>query len=101
MTILRRVGRQPYRHEVFQLGDSVRQQEARNQDVRGRPIELLAAHTIRFGRNLEPTSVLIVQNRSENAGRVEVWVAVPVDRAVHTYQGDSAHVAYDSVVLDR
>src|SRR5207247_2253646 len=101
MTILRRVGRQPYWHEVFQLGNSVRQQEARNQDVRGRPIELLVPHTIRVGRNSETATVLVIQDRSENTGRIKVWVAVPVDRAVHAYQGNCPHVTDDSVILDR
>jgi hypothetical protein len=35
------------------------------------------------------------------AGRIEVWVTVPVDRTVHAYQGNSAHVADDSVIFDR
>jgi hypothetical protein len=44
---------------------------------------------------------LIVQDRSENAGRVKLWVAVPVDRAVYAHQGNHAHVADDSVIFDR
>jgi len=101
MTILTGVGRQPDRQEVFQLGNSVRQQEARNQDVRGRPIELLVPHAIRVGSNSETAAVFVIQDRPENAGRVKVWVAVPVERAVHAYQGNCPHVADDSVILDR
>ena len=97
MAILRRVGRQPYRHEVFQLGNSVRQQEARNQDVRGRPIELFVPHAIRVGRNPETAAILVIQKRAENAGESKCQSIEPLMPTCAT----GAHVADDSIIFYR
>ena len=43
----------------------------------------------------------LVQDRSKNAGRMKLWAAIPVDQTVHAHQGNRAHVADDSVILDR
>jgi hypothetical protein len=69
-------------HEVFEPGDSIPQAEARNQDLGGRPIDLLVPATIGAGGELE-SPPFVIQYRSENAGRVKLWVAVPVDRTFH------------------
>src|SRR4029077_21063096 len=77
------------------------QKEPRNQDVGRRPIELLVPDTVSVGGNLEPAPFFVIQDRSKDARRVEVLVAVPVDRAVHAHQRNCAHVADDSVIFDR
>ena len=91
----------PRWHEIFQLGDPIRQKEPRNQDVGRRPIELLVPDTVGVGGNLESAPFFVIEDRSKDAGRVEVWVAVPVDRTVHAHQRNCAHVADDSVIFDR
>jgi hypothetical protein len=50
---------------------------------------------------LESAPFFVIEDRSKDAGRVEVWVAVPVDRTVHAHQRNCAHVADDSVICDR
>jgi hypothetical protein len=50
---------------------------------------------------LEAASLFVIQNGPKNAGRIEVRVAVPIDRTVHAYQSNSPHVADDSVIFDR
>jgi hypothetical protein len=40
-------------HGVFEPGDSIPQEEARNQDLGGRPIDLLVPATVRAGGELE------------------------------------------------
>jgi len=67
-----RVRRETYGHEVFDLGDAVFVGEARDEDVCGRPVKLLAVNLLRSGSNLKATSLVFIENRAENAGRVEV-----------------------------
>ena len=61
---------------------------------------MLVTNAIRAGENLEPASLLIVQDRSENAGGIKVRVAVPVNGSVHAHESNRAHVADDSVIFD-
>ena len=56
---------------------------------------------IRVDGNLETASFFIIQDRPENAGRIEMWVALPVDGTVHAYQRNCTHVADHSVIFDR
>src|ERR1700693_4698267 len=72
-----------------------------NQYICGRPIKLLVPDAIRVDGNLETASFFIIQDRPENAGRIEMWVAVPVDGTVHAYQRNCTHVANHSVIFDR
>jgi hypothetical protein len=62
---------------------------------------LLVPDTVGVGGNLESAPFFVIQDRSKDAGRVKVWVAVPVDRTVHAHQRNCAHVADDSVIFDR
>src|SRR5262249_13065575 len=68
---------------------------------RGRQIKLFVPDVITNSLNLEPAALLVIQNCSKDTRRVEVGVAIPVDRAVHADQSNGAHVADDSVVFDR
>src|SRR5208337_5133908 len=52
-------------------------------------------------RDLEEASFVLVENCREDAWRVEVRQAAPVDRTVHAYQRDRMQVADDAVGLDR
>src|ERR1700731_3805150 len=51
--------------------------------------------------DLEETSFVLVENRGEDAWRIEVRQAAPVDRTVHAHQRDRVQVADDTVGLDR
>jgi len=100
MVIPGRVGGKAHRHKVFQLGDPIREQEARYQNIRRWPIKLFVPHRLADWGDLESTSLYVVQERAKDAGRIKVWLTVPVDGTVHANKGDRAHVADDSVVLD-
>src|ERR1700719_562419 len=83
------------------MNSTVQSQSVCNQDVGRRPIELLVADTVGVGGNLESAPFFVIQDRSKDAGRLEVWVAVPVDRTVHSHQRSCEHVADNSVIFDR
>src|ERR1700722_5342328 len=51
--------------------------------------------------DLEEASFVLVENRGEDAWRIEVRQAAPVDRTVHAHQRDRVQVADDTVGLDR
>src|SRR4051812_71363 len=74
-----RIGGKAYGHEVFQLRDSIWKRESRDQNVRGRPIKLFVAHLFTDGANLEASSLVVIQNCTKDAGRVEMRVAIPID----------------------
>src|SRR5262249_53526694 len=74
-----RVGGKAHRHKVFQLGDPIREQEARYQNIRRWPIKLFVPHRLADWGDLESTSLYVVQERAKDAGRIKVWVTVPVD----------------------
>src|SRR5262249_44511910 len=51
--------------------------------------------------DLEETSFALIENRGEDAWRVELRKATPVDRTVYAHQRDRVQVADDAVGLDR
>src|SRR5262249_9349461 len=90
-----------YRHENFELRDSVRQQKPGNQNGRRRQIKLFVPYFPTCGANLKSAAFGVIKNGSEYAWRVEVGVTIPVDRTVHSHQCNGPHIANDSVVFDR
>ena len=72
----------------------------RSEHICGRPIKLLVPHAIRVGRDLEAAS-LVSSSPPQKRWANRSGVAVPIDRTVHAYQGNSPHVADDSVIFDR
>jgi hypothetical protein len=51
--------------------------------------------------DLEEASFVLIENRGEDAWRVEVRQAAPVNRTVHAHQRDRVQVADDPIGLDR
>jgi hypothetical protein len=83
------------------LAHTVRRQEARDQYIRIGPVILLGGDIRDITRaDLEMAALLLVEDRREDARRVEVWIAEPVDRSVHPDQRRAVHVADDAVILD-
>ncbi|RAO23916.1 hypothetical protein ONO23_06272 [Micromonospora noduli] len=74
------------RHEVQQLTDTVGAVEARDQDRRTGQVELFARVVDAVGRELEVAAVAAVEQRAEDARRVEAGRAEPVDRTVRADQ---------------
>ena len=89
------------RHEVLQLADSDRGQEARDEDVRVGEVELLDGADAERRRDPIAAALLSVEDRPEDARRVEPRAAVPVDRAVGADERDRAQIADDAVLGDR
>jgi hypothetical protein len=52
-------------------------------------------------RDLEEASFALIENRGEDAWRVELRKATPIDRTIHAHQRDRVQVADDAVGLDR
>lgn len=60
---------------------------------------MLIFHSFGNGGNAETPPAVVVQQCTEDAGRIEVGMAVPVDGAVDANQCDRAHVADHAVVF--
>ena len=69
------------RHEVLHLRDALRGEEARDQDVRVREVELFRG-ALPDRRQTEVPAALGVEDRREDTWRIEVRPAEPVDRPV-------------------
>jgi hypothetical protein len=90
-----------YRHVVRDLRYPVGREEAADQDVGVRPIELLARDAVRDRGDLEASALLVVEDRRKDARGVEAWQTQPVYRTVHPDQGRAVQVTDDPVVLYR
>ena len=62
-----RFARQADRHEIFEFADAVRREKASDQHIGFRPIELFRPNAFPLGRDLEPASLLVVQDGGEHA----------------------------------
>ncbi len=69
------------RHEVLHLPHAAGREEARDQDVRVREVELLRGPVVAVGAQRVEAAVVRVEDRAEHARGVERRAAVPVDRA--------------------
>jgi hypothetical protein len=88
------------RHEVLHLSDAVGHQEARDEDVRVREVQLLGAPGVPVGCDAEAPPAIGVEDRPEDARRVEPRVAVPIDRPVGSDERRSVQVADQAVLRD-
>ena len=89
------------RHEVLHLADPVGIERARDQDVRVREVQLLRPRAGVGGSDAVVPTAVGVEDRGEDARRVEARAAVPVDRPVRGDERDRVQVADDAVFLDR
>ena len=87
-------------HEVLHLPHSVGHQEARDEDVGVGEVELLGAPAVAVGRDAEQAPAVGVEDRREDARRVEARAAVPVDRPVGADERDGVQVADQAVLGD-
>ena len=87
-------------HEVLHLPHSVGHQEARDEDVGVGQVQLLGAPAVAVGRDAEQAAVVGVEDRREDARRVEPRAAVPVDRPVGADERDGVQVADQAVLGD-
>src|SRR5215210_1008828 len=70
------------RHEVLHLDDALGCQEAGDEDVGVREVELLGRSAGSGGRDTPKSAQVLVEDGCEDARRVKAPRAVPVDRAV-------------------
>jgi hypothetical protein len=88
-------------HEILNLPDPAVGQEARDQHVRVRQVQLLGLPpTVRRPEH-EPPAPLRVEQRREHARRVKTRRAIPVDRPVGRDQRDRVEIADHPVLGDR
>ena len=88
------------RHEVGNLGNPRAAVEPGDENVGVRPIKLLARDHLLDGRDLESAALLVVQNCSEHAGRIESRHAKPVDGSLDADQGNGVEIPNYAVVFD-
>ena len=89
------------RHEVLHLPHAAGREEARDEDVRVREVELLRRPLVARRAQGVVAAAVLVEDRAEHARRVERRAAVPVDRAVRADERDRVQVADQSVLGDR
>ena len=87
--------------EIGQLRDTVAREEAGEQDVRVRQVELPAPCVIELGSQFEPASPLIVEDGGEYAWAVEARPAQEVYGAIESHEGHGTEVTYDAMIFDR
>jgi hypothetical protein len=88
------------RHEVHDLADALVAEKARHQDVAVRHVHLFVLRRV-YARDAERAPFPVVEDRREDARRVKVRHAAPVDGPVDADQGNGVQVADDPVRLDR
>src|SRR3954451_6867440 len=88
-------------HEVLHLAHARLGEEPRDEDVRVREVELLLGPTIGRRRDAVVAATFSVEDRAEDARRVEVGAAIPVDRPVRPHERHRVQIADDSVLGDR
>src|SRR5262249_31364886 len=72
------------RHEVDDFADTLRAKKARQQHVAVGQVHLLVLSLVK-ARDFEEASFALIENGGENAWRVELRKATPVDRTVHAH----------------
>src|SRR2546429_5172506 len=76
-------------------------QEAGDEDIGIGKVELLGAGAVDFGRDAEPTAAVGVEDRGEDARRVEPRAAVPVNRPVSPDERDGVQITDQAMLGDR
>src|ERR1700733_9287788 len=89
------------RHEILNFADAVGREEPRDEPVGIRPIDLLVSRVLVSRAEAEVATLFVVEDAGEDAGRIEVREAEPVDRPLHADQSGGPHVPDDAVVFDR
>ena len=87
------------RHEVHHLGDALRRQEPRHEDGGVREVHLLG-HAVVDGVEGEVATLPLVEQRGEDARRIEAGAAEPVDGAVGGDERRCLQVADQAVIRD-
>ena len=87
-------------HEVLHFPDSLGHQEARDQDIGVRQVELLRTPSVAVRRDAEPPASISVEDGRENARRIETRAAIPVDRPVGADKRDGVQVTDQAVLGD-
>src|SRR5262249_3714986 len=88
------------RHEVDHFADPLGAKKARQQHVAVGQVHLFVLGLVE-ARDLEAATFALIENRGEDAWRVELRKATPINRTVHAHQRDRVQVADDAVGLDR
>ena len=89
------------RHEVEHLTDTVGAEEPGDQDAGARQVQLRADMVGAHRRDPEVSALVLVQQRREDARRVETRRAEPVDRTVVSHQRGSLQIADQAMCLNR
>ena len=79
-------------HEVHYLSHPLGAEKACQQDTAVWQVHLFVLLIVQGG-DLEEAAFLVVQDGRKNTGRVKVWQATPVDRAIDPDQSDSVEIA--------
>src|ERR1700759_2965689 len=89
------------RHEILDFAHAVGAQEAGDQDVGVGEVELLARPPAASGCDPPEPAAGAVEDRREHARRVEIWAAVPVDRAIDADERGGVQVPDQTMLGDR
>jgi len=87
-------------HEVSDFRDTGVREEASEQDIGIRQVELPGMQMLNFGPDAKEAAALGIEESSKNRWRIKVRKAEEVDAPIDADQCDGTHVADDAVVLD-
>src|SRR5215472_15113797 len=88
------------RHVIRQLGHSFLSQEARQEDVCVRQIQLAYSRIRKGGFDLKAATLVLIEQGSKDRWGIEFWVTEKVNRSIHAYKRDGSHIADHAVVLN-
>ena len=89
------------RHEVLHLTDPGTGEEASDQDIRVREVELSARPLLAARYKAEAPTALGIEDCGEYARRVEAGTAVPVDRPFGVHESGCVKITDQPVLSDR
>src|SRR5882724_5414864 len=85
-------------HEVHHLTHPLCAEKACQQDSAVWQVHLFVLLVVQGG-DLEAATLLVVQDGRKNTGRVKVWQAAPVDRAIYPDQSYSVEIADHTIAF--
>ena len=96
------MGRAPFRHrhEVRDFRDPFVGEKTGQEDVGIGKVDLLVPRIGKVRADFEAAAFLIIEDRRENRGRIELRETHEIDRPIHPDERDGMEIADDAVILD-
>jgi hypothetical protein len=81
------------RHAIRQLGHSLLSQEARQEDLCVRQVQLAYSRIRKTGFDFKAATLVPLEQGSEDRWGIEFWVTERVKQSIRAYKRDASHIA--------